>query len=30
MIHLALTGTLPDGKNVDWLEAVTDAQYNAQ
>ena len=28
MTHIALTGTLPDGKNVEWMEAVTDAQYN--
>ncbi len=27
MTHIALTGTLPDGKNVDWMEAVTDEQY---
>lgn len=27
MTHLALTGTLPDGKNVEWMEAVTDQQY---
>jgi quercetin dioxygenase-like cupin family protein len=30
MTHLALTGTLPDGKNVDWMEPVTDAQYNGR
>jgi quercetin dioxygenase-like cupin family protein len=28
MTHLALTGTLPDGKNVDWMEEVTDKQYD--
>jgi hypothetical protein len=28
MTHLAVTGTL-DGKNVDWMEKVTDEQYNA-
>ncbi|MFJ4256877.1 MULTISPECIES: (R)-mandelonitrile lyase [Pseudomonas] len=28
MTHLAVTGTL-DGKNVDWLEKVSDEQYNA-
>lgn len=27
MTHLALTGTLPDGNNVQWMEAVTDEQY---
>jgi Uncharacterized conserved protein, contains double-stranded beta-helix domain len=27
MTHLTVTGEL-DGKNVDWLEAVTDEQYN--
>jgi quercetin dioxygenase-like cupin family protein len=26
MTHLALTGTI-DGKNVEWMEKVTDAQY---
>jgi quercetin dioxygenase-like cupin family protein len=29
MTHIALTGTI-DGKNVEWLEKVTDAQYNGQ
>lgn len=29
MIHLAVTGTV-DGKNVTWMEKVTDAQYNAR
>lgn len=28
MTHLAVTGSV-DGKNVEWLEQVTDAQYNA-
>lgn len=28
MTHLAVTGTL-DGKNVTWMEKVTDEQYNA-
>ena len=28
MTHLALTGSLPDGKNVEWMEPVTDEQYN--
>ena len=28
MTHFALTGTLPDGKNADWLEPVTDEQYH--
>ena len=28
MTHLALSGTLND-KNVEWMEKVTDAQYNA-
>ena len=27
MTHMALTGVL-DGKNVDWMESVTDEQYN--
>lgn len=27
--HLAVTGTV-DGRNVDWMEAVTDAQYDAR
>ena len=30
MTHLAVTGTTADGKNVEWLEKVTDAQYNAR
>lgn len=30
MTHLAITGTLPDGKNVEWMEEVTDEQYNAR
>ncbi|WP_433735651.1 (R)-mandelonitrile lyase [Pseudomonas putida] len=29
MTHLAVTGTV-DGKNVDWLEKVSDDQYNAR
>ncbi|WP_415661650.1 cupin domain-containing protein [Roseateles sp.] len=29
MTHLAVTGTV-DGKNVDWLEKVTDEQYHAR
>ena len=29
MTHLAVTGTV-DGKNVEWMEKVTDEQYNAQ
>lgn len=28
MTHLAITGTL-DGKNVNWLEKVTDEEYGA-
>ncbi|TFY85474.1 cupin domain-containing protein [Pseudomonas nabeulensis] len=28
MMHLAVTGTV-DGKNVDWMEKVTDAEYGA-
>ena len=28
MTHFALTGTLPDGKNAEWMEPVTDEQYN--
>jgi hypothetical protein len=27
MTHMAVTEAL-DGKNVDWMEKVTDAQYN--
>jgi quercetin dioxygenase-like cupin family protein len=30
MTHLALTGTLADGKNVEWLERVTDEQYGLE
>jgi quercetin dioxygenase-like cupin family protein len=30
MTHLALTGTLADGRNVEWMEAVTDEQYNSK
>jgi quercetin dioxygenase-like cupin family protein len=29
MTHIALTGTI-NGKNVEWLEKVTDEQYNSQ
>ncbi|SED28904.1 (R)-mandelonitrile lyase [Pseudomonas costantinii] len=29
MMHLAVTGTV-DGKNVQWLEKVTDAEYHTQ
>lgn len=29
MTHLAVTGSV-DGKNVEWLEKVTDEQYNAR
>ncbi len=29
MTHLAITGTV-DGKNVVWMEKVTDEQYNAK
>lgn len=28
MTHFALTGTLPDGKNAEWMEPVTDEQYD--
>jgi hypothetical protein len=28
MVHIAIHEAL-DGKHVDWLEKVTDAQYNA-
>ncbi|MDR1872474.1 MAG: cupin domain-containing protein [Deltaproteobacteria bacterium] len=30
MTHFAFTGTTPDGQNVDWLEPVTDKEYNGQ
>lgn len=30
MTHLAITGTLPDGQNVEWMEPVTDEQYNGE
>jgi quercetin dioxygenase-like cupin family protein len=30
MTHMAITGTLSDGKNVDWMEEVTDEQYNGK
>lgn len=29
MTHLAVTGTV-DGKNVTWMEKVTDEQYNTR
>ena len=29
MTHLAVTGTV-DGKNVTWMEKVTDEQYQAR
>lgn len=29
LVHLAVTGTV-DGKNVEWMEKVTDAQYDAR
>ncbi len=29
MTHLAVTGTV-DGKNVTWMEKVTDEQYHAR
>lgn len=29
MTHIALTGATPEGKNVDWMEEVTDEQYNS-
>ena len=28
MTHFSFAGTLPDGKNTNWLEPVTDEQYN--
>lgn len=30
MTHLHVTGTEPDGKNVTWMEKVSDEQYNAR
>jgi quercetin dioxygenase-like cupin family protein len=30
MTHLHVTGTEPDGRNVTWLEKVSDEQYNAR
>lgn len=30
MTHLHVTGTAPDGKNVTWMEKVSDEQYNAR
>lgn len=29
MTHLHVTGTEPDGKNVTWMEKVSDAQYQS-
>jgi hypothetical protein len=29
MTHLAVTGTL-DGRNVNWMEQVSDEQYDAR
>ena len=29
MTHIAITGTI-NGKNVEWMEKVTDEQYNGQ
>ncbi len=29
MTHIAITGTL-NGKNVEWMEKVTDQEYNSQ
>ena len=29
MTHLAVSGTM-DGKNVTWMEKVTDEQYNTR
>ncbi len=28
MTHFSFAGTLPDGKNTNWMEPVTDTQYN--
>jgi hypothetical protein len=30
MTHLHVTGTEPDGKNVSWMEKVSDEQYDAR
>jgi quercetin dioxygenase-like cupin family protein len=30
MTHLHVTGTEPDGRNVTWMEKVSDEQYNAR
>lgn len=30
MTHLAITGTTEDGKNVEWLEKVSDEQYSSR
>jgi hypothetical protein len=29
MTHIAITGTV-NGKNVEWMEKVTDRQYNGK
>jgi hypothetical protein len=29
MTHIAITGTI-NGKNVEWMEKVTDQQYNGK
>jgi hypothetical protein len=29
MTHIAITGTI-NGKNVEWMEQVTDAQYHGK
>jgi hypothetical protein len=30
MTHLAVTGTLQDGKNATWMEKVSDEEYDAR
>jgi quercetin dioxygenase-like cupin family protein len=30
MTHLAVTATADDGKNVNWMEKVSDEQYTAR
>jgi quercetin dioxygenase-like cupin family protein len=30
MTHLAITGCTADGKNVEWMEKVSDEEYNAR
>jgi quercetin dioxygenase-like cupin family protein len=30
MAHLAFTGTTADGRNVEWMEKVSDAQYHSR